>query len=189
MQKNKISASPTRDQISNRWVQRISPKIALDDLTITGSPKRIIQEIIRTIKAEPWHASGKSKLIVFTGSHAKAKTMAAEAMAAQLDADLYRIDLKQLVSKYIGETEKNLAELFDRAKRANSVLFFDEADALFGERTDARAAHDRYANLETGYLLERIESFNGVVILSTNLHRNMDKTIRRRIDWAVEFSK
>jgi SpoVK/Ycf46/Vps4 family AAA+-type ATPase len=188
MQKNKISASPASDQILDRLVQRITPKAALNELSITGFPKRIMQEITRTIKAHPQRASEKSRLVLFVGSSAKAKTMAAEVIAGGLGVDLYRIDLKQVVNKYIGETEKNLGKLFDRAERANTVLLFDEADALFGKRTDARAAHDRYANLDPGNLLERIETYNGVVILSTNLIRNMDKAMHRRADWVVEFS-
>ena len=115
--------------------------------------------------------------------------MAAEVIASVLGVDLYRIDLKQVVNKYIGETEKNLAKLFDRAERANTVLLFDEADALFDKRIDVRATHDRYTNLETGYLLQRIETYKGVVILSTNLIRNIDKAMHRRADWIVEFSK
>ena len=189
MQKTKISASPISDQILDRLVQRITPKAALNELPITGSPKRIMQEITRTMKTQPLRDSEKSRLVLFAGSSAKTKTIAAEVVANVLGVDLYRIDLKQVVNKYIGETEKNLAKLFDWAKRANAVLFFDEADALFGKRTDVRAANDRYANLETGYLLERIEIYNGVVILSTNLIRNMDKAIHRRADWMVEFSK
>jgi SpoVK/Ycf46/Vps4 family AAA+-type ATPase len=189
MQKRKISASPASSQTLDRLVKRITPNAALNELPITGSPKRIMQEITRTIKAQPSLAPAKSKLVLFSGSRAKTKTMAAEVIASVLGVDLYRIDLKQVVNKYIGETEKNLAKLFDRAKRASSVLLFDEADALFGKRTDARAAHDRYANLETGYLLERIETYKGVVILSTNLISNMDKAIHRRADWVVEFSK
>ena len=116
------------------------------------------------------------------------KTMAADVIAGALGVDLYRIDLKQAINKYIGETEKNLSKVFGRAEAANAVLLFDEADALFGKRTDARTAHDRYANQETSYLLQRIETYKGVVILSTNLMRNMDKVIRRRADWVIEFS-
>lgn len=189
MQKSKLSASPASDQVLNRLVQRIAPKTALNELSITGSPKRIMQEITRTVKAHPLRDSEKSRLVLFAGSNAKVKTMAAEVIAGVLGVDLYRIDLKQAVNKYIGETEKNLGKLFDRAERANTVLLFDEADAVFGKRTDARAAHDRYANLETGCLLKRIETYKGVVILNTNLIRNMDKTIHRRADWVVEFSK
>ena len=189
MQRSKISASPARSQTLDRLVQRIAPKAALNELPITDSPKRILQEITRTIKAQPLRASTKSRLVLFAGSSAKTKTMAAEAIAADLGVDLYRIDLKQVVNKYIGETEKNLAKLFDRAERDKTVLLFDEADALFGKRTDVRATHDRYANLETGYLLQRIETYKGVVILSSNLIRNIDKAMHRRADWVVEFSK
>ena len=188
MQKRKKTASSGSNQTLDRLVQRITPKAALNELSITGSPKRIMQEITRTIKAHPQQASEKSRLVIFVGSNAKAKTMAAEVIAGVLGVDLYRIDLKQVVNKYIGETEKNLNKLFDRAERANTVLLFDEADALFGKRTDMRAAHDRHANLEIGYLLQRIETYKGVVILSTNLIGNLDKAMHRRADWMVEFS-
>jgi SpoVK/Ycf46/Vps4 family AAA+-type ATPase len=108
-------------------------------------------------------------------------------IANQLGLDLYRIDLSQVVSKYIGETEKNLSCIFAEAENSNAVLFFDEADALFGKRTEISDAHDRYANIETSYLLQRMEDYEGIAILATNLRQNMDEAFLRRLRFVVEF--
>ncbi len=113
--------------------------------------------------------------------------MAAEVLAGELGLDLYKIDLSTVVSKYIGETEKNLARIFDEAKTSNAILFFDEADALFGKRTEVRDAHDRYANVEISYLLQKMEEYQGVVILATNLRKNMDEAFVRRLHVTVDF--
>ncbi|ASC73022.1 hypothetical protein XM38_039840 [Halomicronema hongdechloris C2206] len=113
--------------------------------------------------------------------------MAAEALAHQLDLPMYRIDLSQVVNKYIGETEKNLKRLFDTADISDTVLFFDEADALFGRRTEVKDAHDRYANLEISYLLERMERFQGLAILATNRQKDLDDAFLRRLRYIIEF--
>jgi SpoVK/Ycf46/Vps4 family AAA+-type ATPase len=115
------------------------------------------------------------------------KTLAAEVIAGSLDLDLYRIDLSQIVSKYIGETEKNLRMVFDAADAGGCVLLFDEADALFGKRTEVKDSHDRYANLEVSYLLQRMESYRGLAILTTNLKDNVDKAFLRRLTAIVKF--
>ncbi|HEY8613418.1 MAG TPA: ATP-binding protein, partial [Roseomonas sp.] len=132
-----------------------------------------------------WNGSGLSAL--FSGPPGTGKTMAAEALAAELRLPLYRIDLSQVVNKYIGETEKNLKRLFDTADSADTILFFDEADALFGKRGEVRDSHDRYANLEVSYLLERMERFRGFAILATNRKRDMDEAFLRRLRFSVEF--
>ncbi len=113
--------------------------------------------------------------------------MAAEIMAGELGLDLYKIDLSSVVSKYIGETEKNLARIFAEAETSNSILFFDEADALFGRRSEVRDSHDRYANIEISYLLQKMEEYEGVVILATNFRRNMDDAFVRRMHFTIEF--
>jgi SpoVK/Ycf46/Vps4 family AAA+-type ATPase len=113
--------------------------------------------------------------------------MAAEALASSLSLPLYRIDLSQVVNKYIGETEKNLRRLFDAADSADVILFFDEADSLFGKRTEVKDAHDRYANLEVSYLLERMERFKGLAILATNRKRDLDEAFLRRLRFVLEF--
>jgi AAA+ superfamily predicted ATPase len=136
-------------------------------------------------QAKIGHGRGVSAL--FSGPPGTGKTMAAEVLAGDLDLDLYKVDLSGVVSKYIGETEKNLARVFAEARSGNAILFFDEADALFGKRTEVSDAHDRYANVETSYLLQKMEEFEGVVVLATNLRQNMDEAFVRRLRFIVEF--
>src|SRR5947207_11168286 len=113
--------------------------------------------------------------------------MAAEVIAGDLNIDLYKIDLSGVVSKYIGETEKNLDRIFTAAENANAILFFDEADALSGKRSEVRDSHDRYANVEVAYLLQKMDRFEGVAILATNLRKNMDEAFARRLYFAIDF--
>jgi SpoVK/Ycf46/Vps4 family AAA+-type ATPase len=126
-------------------------------------------------------------IALFAGESGTGKTMAAEAIANELDLDLYRVDLFMVTSKYIGETEKNIRRIFDAAESKEYVLFFDEADSLFGKRSEVRDSHDRYANIQVGYLSQRIESFEGIVILATNLKRNLDPAFMRRIRFIIDF--
>jgi SpoVK/Ycf46/Vps4 family AAA+-type ATPase len=125
--------------------------------------------------------------VLFAGPPGTGKTMAAEAIATELAMPMYRIDLSQIVNKYIGETEKNLRRLFDAADSADIILFFDEADALFGKRTEVKDAHDRYANLEVSYLLERMERFRGMAILASNRRKDLDEAFLRRLRHVVNF--
>jgi len=127
------------------------------------------------------------KILLFTGADSTGKTLAAETLARSTKKDLYRIDLSQVVSKYIGETEKNLEKIFKRAENPNWILFFDEADALFGKRTDVKDSHDRFANIEISYLLQRIENYPGLVILATNRKTNLDEAFMRRLRYIIEF--
>ena len=113
--------------------------------------------------------------------------MAAEVIANELELDLFRIDLSSVVSKYIGETEKNLRKLFDTAEDSGAILFFDEADALFGKRSEVKDSHDRYANIEINYLLQRIETYHGLAILASNVRTALDKAFTRRLRFIVEF--
>lgn len=131
--------------------------------------------------------AGNGMAALFSGSSGTGKTMAAGVIARSLDLDLYRIDLSSVVSKYIGETEKNLARVFDTAEEANAVLFFDEADALFGKRSEVKDSHDRYANIEVSYLLQRMESYGGIAILATNIRDNLDAAFTRRLQVIVDF--
>ena len=133
------------------------------------------------------HSLGKGLNVLFSGPPGTGKTMAAEVIARELRLDLYRIDLSQVVSKYIGETEKNLSRIFERARTSSAILFFDEADALFGKRSEVKDAHDRYANIETGYLLQKMEEYDGIVVLATNLRQNLDEAFLRRMHVIVEF--
>jgi AAA+ superfamily predicted ATPase len=125
--------------------------------------------------------------VLFYGPPGTGKTLTASLLGKQTGKDVFRIDLSRVISKYIGETEKNLSRLFDKAEDKNWILFFDEADALFGKRTDIRDAHDKYANQEVSYLLQRIEAFNGVVILATNQRGNIDDAFVRRFQTIIHF--
>ena len=125
--------------------------------------------------------------MLFGGESGTGKTFSAEILANHLNLNLYRIDLSQVVSKYIGETEKNLRKLFDAAEDGGAILFFDEADALFGKRGEAKSSNDRYANMETNYLLQRLEQFRGLAILTTNLLNNIDDAFLRRVRFIVKF--
>lgn len=133
------------------------------------------------------HSRSLGVTALFAGSSGTGKTLAAEALAHELGLDLYRIDLACIVSKYIGETEKNLDRVFAAAENANAVLFFDEADALFGKRSEVKDAHDRYANIEIAYLLQKMEQFDGLAILATNLKQNLDEAFMRRLTFTVNF--
>ena len=132
-------------------------------------------------------ALGKGLAVLFTGPSGTGKTMSASIIASELGLDLYKIDLSTVISKYIGETEKNLSKIFDEAETSNAILFFDEADALFGKRSEVRDSHDRYANIEVGYLLQRMEEYEGIAILATNFRKNMDDAFMRRLHFTVEF--
>lgn len=132
-------------------------------------------------------AMGKGVNVLFAGQSGTGKTMAAEIIAADLGLELYKVDLSTMVSKYIGETEKNLDRIFRAAREANAILFFDEADAIFGKRSEVKDAHDRYANIEVGYLLQKMEEYDGVVILATNLRKNLDDAFIRRLHMSIDF--
>jgi len=130
---------------------------------------------------------GKGLNVLFVGQSGTGKTMAAEIIASELGLDIYKIDLSMVVSKYIGETEKNLDRIFQEGRTSNAILFFDEADALFGKRSEVRDSHDRYANIEIAYLLQKMDEYDGVVVLSTNLGKNMDEAFTRRMHFSLEF--
>ena len=146
----------------------------------------------RPVVLEEWGvgqklASSGGITMLFAGPPGTGKTMAAEVIASELGLDLYKIDLSTIVSKYIGETEKNLERIFGEAQSSNAILFFDEADAIFGKRSEVKDAHDRYANIEISYLLQRMEAYDGVTILATNLRANLDEAFTRRLQFAVDF--
>jgi SpoVK/Ycf46/Vps4 family AAA+-type ATPase len=130
---------------------------------------------------------GKGLSILFVGASGTGKTMAAEVIASELALDLYKIDLSCVVSKYIGETEKNLSRIFTEAEQSNAVLFFDEADAVFGKRSEVKDSHDRYANIEINYLLQKMEEYEGIVILASNFQKNIDEAFTRRLRFIIEF--
>ena len=177
--------------------QRITPAFTWDDIVLTEDGLRQLHEIAvqvayRTRVYEGWgfgaklnRARGISAL--FAGPTGTGKTMAAEILANHLSLDLYRIDLASVVSKYIGETEKNLKRVFDAAEQSGAILFFDEADALFGRRTEVKDSHDRYANIEINYLLQRMEDYRGLAILATNRKTDLDRAFLRRLRFLVDF--
>ncbi len=176
--------------------QRILPKASMDDLVLPEKEKRLLRSIITSVKQryrvyDEWgFGEGQRGLgiaALFSGDSGTGKTMAAEVIAHELDLDLFRIDLSMVVSKYIGETEKNLRRIFDAAEDGGSILLFDEADALFGKRSEVRDSHDRYANIEVGYLLQRMEAYRGLAILTTNMKDSLDKAFLRRIRFVVNF--
>lgn len=170
---------------------------ALDDLVLPDEKLDVLRDLVRRVKhrrtvLETWgfdsvSGRGRGLVALFHGASGTGKTMAADAIAGTLGMQLFRIDLAGVVSKYIGETEKNLRAIFDEADRADAVLFFDEADALFGKRSEVKDAHDRYANIEINYLLQRIELFEGIAILATNKRAHLDDAFLRRIHVALEF--
>jgi len=132
-------------------------------------------------------AMGKGVNVLVAGPSGTGKTMAAEIVAEDLGLELYKVDLSTMVSKYIGETETNLDRIFVAAREANAILFFDEADSIFGKRSEVKDAQDRYANIEVGYLLQKMEEYDGVVMLATNLRKNMDDAFIRRMHVTIDF--
>jgi len=176
---------------------KIDPRYTWEDIVLPDEQLAMLREIVATVRGRPlvldqWGvgqklASSAGVTILFAGPPGTGKTMAAEVIAAELGLDLYKIDLSTIVSKYIGETEKNLERIFKEAENSNAILFFDEADALFGKRSEVRDSHDRYANIEISYLLQRMEAYDGVTILATNLRANLDEAFTRRLQFVVDF--
>jgi SpoVK/Ycf46/Vps4 family AAA+-type ATPase len=177
--------------------QRIEPAAAWEDLILPSHQKNVLREILANVRQrarvyDAWGFAGKGSRglgisALFAGASGTGKTMAAEVLAGELRLDLYRIDLSQVVSKYIGETEKNLRRVFDAAEEGGAVLLFDEADALFGKRSEVKDSHDRYANIEVSYLLQRMESYRGLAILTTNMKSELDPAFLRRLRFVVRF--
>jgi hypothetical protein len=177
--------------------QRIVPAAGWDDLILPEPQKQTLSQLADQVRYrmkvhETWGFSDKGRRglgvsALFAGGSGTGKTLAAEVLARELDLDLYRIDLSAVVSKYIGETEKNLRQVFEAAEEGGVLLLFDEADALFGKRSDVKDSHDRYANIEVGYLLQRIETYQGLAILTTNLKSTLDKAFHRRLRFIVNF--
>jgi Winged helix domain, variant/ATPase family associated with various cellular activities (AAA) len=177
--------------------QRIIPCYTWEDIVLPDDIYRQLREIAaqvanRSQVYEVWGfgaklSRGRGISALFAGASGTGKTMAAEILAQDLDLDLYRIDLSGVVSKYIGETEKNLRRVFDTAEQSGAILFFDEADALFGKRSEIKDSHDRYANIEINYLLQRMEDYRGLAILATNMKALLDQAFLRRLRFLVDF--
>jgi hypothetical protein len=179
------------------FAQRIEPAADWEELVLPEMERRTLAEIVlhvrhRALVYETWgfatrSARGLGISALFAGPSGTGKTMAAEVIARDLRLDLYRVDLSAVVSKYIGETEKNLRRVFDAAEEGGAILLFDEADALFGKRSEVKDSHDRYANIEVSYLLQRIETYRGLAILTTNLKGSLDPAFIRRVRFVVQF--
>jgi hypothetical protein len=177
--------------------QRIEPVADWDDLVLPDKQKQLLSQIAVQVRNrakvyKSWGFASKGSRglgisALFAGPSGTGKTMAGEVLANQLRLDLYRIDLSQVISKYIGETEKNLRRVFDAAEESAAILLFDEADALFGKRSEVKDSHDRYANIEVSYLLQRMEAYRGLAILTTNRRDALDTAFLRRIRFVVEF--
>jgi ATP-dependent 26S proteasome regulatory subunit len=190
------SANSTRPRM-DALAQRLNPKATWDDLVLPAEQTNLLKQITEQVRQrhtvyEDWGFAAKMNRglgisTLFAGESGTGKTMAAEVIANELHLNLYRIDLSAVVSKYIGETEKNLRRLFDAAEDGGAILFFDEADALFGKRSEVKDSHDRYANIEINYLLQRIEAYRGLAILATNMKSALDPAFMRRLRFILSF--
>lgn len=177
--------------------RKIEPKYSWQDIVLPDRQMAQLRELAQQVKCrrtvmDEWGFARKMNLgrglnALFAGESGTGKTMAAEVIANDLGLELYKVDLSAVVSKYIGETEKNLRQVFDEAENSNAILFFDEADALLGKRSEVQDAHDRYANIEIAYLLQRMEEYGGVTVLATNLRQNIDEAFTRRFRFIIEF--
>jgi SpoVK/Ycf46/Vps4 family AAA+-type ATPase len=180
-----------------RLARRIEPEAGWDDLVLPDAVVAQLEDLTararhRDLVLDAWRmgrrsSKGRGITALFAGDSGTGKTMSAEVVAGDLGLDLYVIDLSTVVDKYIGETEKNLDRIFVEADRVNGVLLFDEADAIFGKRSEVKDSHDRYANVEVAYLLQRMELFDGLAVLTTNLRSNVDEAFTRRLDTIVDF--
>jgi hypothetical protein len=182
-----VTSLARRIEPKHRWADLVLPSAQLEQLSAICSQAKHASIVYGAWRFERKLSLGRGLNVMFSGPPGTGKTMAAEVIAADLGVDILKIDLSQIVSKYIGETEKNLRQLFDQAVSANAILFFDEADALLGKRSDVKDAHDRYANTETAYLLQKMEEYPGIAILATNLRQNMDAAFTRRMRFIVDF--
>ncbi|MTK03513.1 ATP-binding protein [Micromonospora sp. CP22] len=181
-----------------RLARRIEPGVGWSDLVLPDPVRDQLRELALRVRyrdrvlgrwrMRPGGGRGRGVLALFAGDSGTGKTMSAEVVAADLGLDLYVVDLSTVVDKYVGQTEKNLERIFTEAAGVNGLLLFDEADAIFGKRSEVKDAHDRYANMESAYLLQRMESFDGVAVLTTNLRANLDEAFTRRLDLIVDFA-
>jgi SpoVK/Ycf46/Vps4 family AAA+-type ATPase len=180
-----------------RLARRVVPEVGWDDLVLPDRVRARLAElavrarhrdrVLGRWRMRPGGGRGRGVTALFAGESGTGKTMASEVLAAELGLDLYVVDLATVVDKYVGETEKNLERIFAEAVDVRGMLLFDEADALFGKRSAVKDAHDRYANLESAFLLQRMESFDGIAVLTTNLRANLDEAFTRRLDVIADF--
>ncbi|MGH9871396.1 MAG: ATP-binding protein [Pyrinomonadaceae bacterium] len=180
-----VTVPETLDQLT-ALARRIEPRATGEFLKLAESQKLILKDIYARARESRGQPGGET-VTLFAGLNNSGKTSAAEAIAMDLHRDLYRVDSNRVISKYIGETEKNLTRLLNAAELTNAILFFDEADALFGKRSEVKDAHDRYANIEVDYLLQQLEAFKGVAIMATNSEEDTSDNFRRRIRFVIDF--
>jgi SpoVK/Ycf46/Vps4 family AAA+-type ATPase len=186
----------TEHQLTEK-AKKLSPRYRWDDLILPRDQVAQLRSACNHVKYKhivygEWGydrklSYGKGISMLFAGPPGTGKTMSAEIIANDLQLEIYKIDLSQVVSKYIGETEKNLNHLFNEAQKSNAILFFDEMDALFGKRSDVKDAHDKYANLETAFLLQKMEEYKGISVLASNHLHNIDEAFLRRINYIIRF--
>lgn len=191
---------PERDRqtpIVNKLANQVKPVVTWADVPVSAADLEVLREIAAHA-LQPHQVSGGPQpgpasipasgvVALFAGPNSRSKAMAAEALAQQTNRELNQVNLTEVVSKYIGETEKNLQRVLDAAKASNAILFFDEADALFGKRSEVKDSHDRYASIEINYLLQQLETFHGVAIVATKNTDDGDPNLRKRIGYVVRF--
>jgi hypothetical protein len=193
--KQKSSGGSNGPLGSRALFQRVRSGASLNDLALSAPQRDTLRSIVQRVEARvpvaasglPGSAAHRSVMALFVSPDSAAGRTAASVLANELGVGLYRIDLSAVVGKFIGETEKNLSAVFADAEAAGAILFIDEADALFGKRSEVKDAHDRFANIEVNYLLQRLEDFNGLVVLASNSRDNVDPAIVRRVDYVLEL--
>lgn len=191
------SARQQSAPLLDRHARRVRPAVGFDGLVLPPEPLALLHELVQRARHREqvlgaWGlrtggGRGRGVVGLFAGESGTGKTLSAEVVAGELGLDLYVVELSAVVDKYVGETEKNLERIFSEADRTDALLLFDEADAVFGKRSEVKSSHDRYANLESAYLLQRLESFDGIAVLTTNLRANIDDAFTRRLDLVVDF--
>jgi AAA+ superfamily predicted ATPase len=182
-----LESRTQRIEVRARWEDIVLPDQSMNLLRAIAAHVRQQQKVFQEWGFSAQSSRGLGTTALFSGPSGTGKTLAAEVIANELRLDLYRIDLSQVISKYIGETEKNLRGIFDAAENSGAILLFDEADALFGKRSEVKDSHDRYANIEVSYLLQRMEAYRGLAILTTNMRNAMDTAFLRRIRFVINF--
>ncbi|MTV50351.1 AAA family ATPase [Heliobacillus mobilis] len=184
---HKLADKATRIRLNYRWEELVLPRAQKEQLKSACNHVRYRHIVYGQWGFEQKLPYGKGLSMLFAGPPGTGKTMAAQVVAQELQLELYKIDLSQVVSKYVGETEKNLRQVYQEAQRSNAILFFDECDALFGKRSDVKDSHDRYANIQTAFLLQKAEEYDGISILATNLSKHIDDAFLRRFTYVIDF--
>lgn len=186
--RNKKNSTGTAAILAN-VAQHLKPTSIKQDQSLAKADQQLVLKLAEKLKGEAGSGSGAGAInrTLLSSSNVKTTTRLAEALASEFKAPLYKIDLNQLAAKYIGETEKNLSTLFSDAEKQGAILFFDEADALFGKRSEVNDAHDRFANMEVSHLLQQIESYSGLTIIASNNKRTIDPDVVRRLGKVIKF--